>query len=171
MSPRTSFRAIALRRLGSASAAEIQGTVQETAYLRGTRGTYFHGWYRTFILQVMKKLEQADYLKSQPAKNEKNEEVPLYRLRLEKIFWKPGDGESVKADVIKRRSYKEQAPRPNEFFQRLYKRDFAKMKRLRGEDHTGQLNTDQRIDREAKFREGEISALFCSPTMELGIDS
>ena len=91
MSPRTSFRAIALRRLGSASAAEIQGTVQETAYLRGTRGTYFHGWYRTFILQVMKKLEQADYLKSQPARNEKNEEVPLYRLRLEKVIWKPGN--------------------------------------------------------------------------------
>ena len=126
--------------------------------------------YRNFILQVMKKLEQADYLKSQPARNEKNEEVPLYRLRLEKVIWKPGDAKSVKADVIKRRSYKEQAPRPNEFFQSLYKRDFAKMKRLRGEDHTGQLNTEQRIDREAKFREGEISALFCSPTMELGID-
>lgn len=126
--------------------------------------------YRTFILQVMRKLEQADYLKSQLARNEKNEEVPLYRLRLEKIIWKAGDGKTVKADVIKRRSYKEQAPRANEFFQNLYKRDFAKMKRLRGEDHTGQLNTDQRIDRENKFREGDISALFCSPTMELGID-
>ncbi len=126
--------------------------------------------YREFILGVMAKLEQADYLKSQTARNELNEEVPIYRLRLEKILWKAGDRETVKADVIKQRSYKAQAPRPNGFFQELYLRDFSKMKRLRGEDHTGQLGTDMRIERENKFREGDISALFCSPTMELGID-
>jgi len=126
--------------------------------------------YRAFIERLMSMLEQADFLKSQLARNEKNEDVPVYRLRLEKIIWKPGDGRTVKADVIKQRSYKEQAPRPNMFFQALYMRDFAKVKRLRGEDHTGQLNTDVRIEREDLFREGKISALFCSPTMELGID-
>lgn len=125
--------------------------------------------YRELILQVMKKLEEADYLKSQPAKSEKNEDVPIYRLRLEKIIWKVGDG-SVKADLIKQRTYKDQTPKPNEFFRALYQRDFAKVKRLRGEDHTGQLSTDLRIERESLFREGKISALFCSPTMELGID-
>ena len=126
--------------------------------------------YRIFIERLMAMLEQADYLKSQLARNEKNEDVPVYRLRLEKIVWKLGDRKTVKADVIKQRSYKEQAPRPNFFFQSLYLRDFAKVKRLRGEDHTGQLNTDVRIEREELFREGKISALFCSPTMELGID-
>jgi hypothetical protein len=126
--------------------------------------------YRTFIERLMAMLEQADFLKSQVARNAKNEEVPVYRLRLEKIVWKLGDGETVKADVIKQRSYKNQAPRPNLFFRSLYSRDFAKVKRLRGEDHTGQLSTDVRIEREDQFREGKISALFCSPTMELGID-
>lgn len=126
--------------------------------------------YREFILKLMALLEDADYLKSQRAKNDKNEEVPIYRLRLEKIIWKVGDGETVKADVIKQRSYKDQAPKPNQFFRTLYQRDFAKMKRLRGEDHTGQLGTEVRIQREDEFREGQISALFCSPTMELGID-
>ncbi len=125
--------------------------------------------YKDMILQVMEKLEQADYLKSQIAKSEKNEDVPIYRLRLEKIIWKRGDG-TVKADLIKQRTYKDQAPKPNEFFRGLYQRDFAKAKRLRGEDHTGQLSTDLRIEREGLFREGKISALFCSPTMELGID-
>jgi len=125
--------------------------------------------YRELILQVMKKLEEADYLKSQIAKSEKNEDVPIYRLRLEKIIWKLGDG-TVKADLIKQRTYKDQAPKPNEFFRTLYQRDFAKVKRLRGEDHTGQLSTDLRIEREVLFREGKVSALFCSPTMELGID-
>ena len=115
-------------------------------------------------------LEGADYLKSQKARTEKNEEIPVYRLRLDKIIWCLGDGETMKPDAIKQRSYKNLAPRPNQFFQTLYQRDFAQMKRLRGEDHTGQLQTDVRIEREDLFREGKVSALFCSPTMELGID-
>lgn len=125
--------------------------------------------YRDLILQVMAKLEQADYLKSQTAKSEKNEDVPIYRLRLEKIIWRLGDG-TVKADLIKQRTYRDQAPQPNKFFRGLYQRDFAKVKRFRGDDHTGQLSTELRIERESLFREGKISALFCSPTMELGID-
>ena len=127
--------------------------------------------YKVFIHKLMRKLEEADYLKSQVARSEKNEEVPIYRLRIEKILWKLGDGETVKADLIKRRSYREQAPRPNEFFREIYQRDLSLTKRLRGEDHTGQLaNPEIRIQREDDFREGKINALFCSPTMELGID-
>ena len=64
--------------------------------------------YRAFIFQLMKMLEDADYLKSQTARSERNEEVPIYRLKIEKILWRLGDGESVKADIIKRRSYKDQ---------------------------------------------------------------
>ncbi len=144
--------------------------------------------YRELILQTMDMLEQADYLKSFPARSEKNEEVKIYRLRLESVIWKVGDGVTVKADVIKRRSYKELTPKPNEFFQNLYRRDFSVMKRFRGEDHTGQLNTETRLDREDRFRaewyldeartkldetkirSQSVSALFCSPTMELGVD-
>lgn len=126
--------------------------------------------YRNFILELMDRLEQADYLKSQPARNEKNEAISIYQLKIEKIIWRLGDGNTVKADVIKRRSYRQQSPQPNEFFREMYRRDFSTTKRLRGEDHTGQLGTDIRIEREDQFKAGEISALFCSPTMELGID-
>lgn len=144
--------------------------------------------YRDMIKQVMAMLEEADYLKSFPARTETNEEVKIYRLRLEKIIWKEGDGATVRADTIKQRSYKDRTPKPNDFFKSLYLRDFASTKRLRGEDHTGQLNTDARLDREERFRaewyldeaklnpdearirSESISALFCSPTMELGVD-
>ncbi len=144
--------------------------------------------YRDFILQTMDMLEQADFLRSFPARSEKNEDIKIYRLRLESVIWKLGDKVSVKADVIKRRSYKELEPRPNEFFQNLYLRDFSTMKRFRGEDHTGQLNTETRLEREDRFRAEwyldeartkpdetkirtqSVSALFCSPTMELGVD-
>lgn len=126
--------------------------------------------YRDFILKLMALLEGADYLKSQKARAEKNEEISVYRLRLDRIIWAIGDGETLMPDAIKQRSYKELTAEPNRFFQALYRRDFAQMKRLRGEDHTGQLQTDARQEREGLFREGKISALFCSPTMELGID-
>lgn len=144
--------------------------------------------YGVFIRTLLKKLEGADYLASQSAKGENNESITLYRLRIEKILWRPGDLETVKADLIKRRSYKQQAPKPNRFFQDLYQRDFAAAKRLRAEDHTGQLGVAERRDREERFRaewfldpeksipdlprirSQSISALFCSPTMELGID-
>jgi superfamily II DNA or RNA helicase len=143
--------------------------------------------YKAFILLLMRKLEAADYLVEQTARNEKNEEVPVFRLRIDKILWRLGDGENVKPDPIKRRAYKQQTPRPNEFFRDMY-RDFAPSKRLRAEDHTGHVKSEDRADREdrfradwfldekktqpdhAKIRTKSISALFCSPTMELGID-
>ncbi|MEZ4644858.1 MAG: helicase-related protein [Chloroflexota bacterium] len=126
--------------------------------------------YRDFILKLMALLEDADYLKSQTARTAKNEEISVYRLRLDKLIWQMGDSKTMQPDAIKQRSYKNLSPQPNTFFQTLYQRDFAQMKRLRGEDHTGQLQTETRIQREELFREGLVSALFCSPTMELGID-
>jgi len=66
----------------------------------------------------MSKIEAADYLFKQTARSRANVEVPVYRLRIEKIVWRLGDGETVKSDVIKRRSYKELDPKPNLFFRR-----------------------------------------------------
>lgn len=144
--------------------------------------------YRDYILLLMRKLKDADYLSEQTARSAANEDVPVFRLRIEKLLWRAGDGETVKPDVIKRRSYKDQRPAPNTFFRDLYRRDFSQGKRLRAEDHTGQLNVEARQDREerfraewfldpaktrpdeAKIRSDSISALFCSPTMELGVD-
>ena len=144
--------------------------------------------YRDFMLRLMRKLKDADYLFEETARNANNEEVPVFRLRIEKILWKLGDGETVRPDPIKRRSYKDQKPTPNTFFGDIYRRDFTESKRLAAEDHTGQLGVDARQDREDRFRADwyldesrkvldeskirseSISALFCSPTMELGVD-
>ena len=144
--------------------------------------------YRNFILRLMRKLKDADYLFEETAKNANNEEVPVFRLRIEKILWKLGDGETVRSDPIKRRSYKDQKPTPNAFFRKIYRQDFFESKRLAAADHTGQLGVAARQDRENRFRADwyldesrkvldesrirseSISALFCSPTMELGVD-
>lgn len=58
----------------------------------------------------------------------------------------------------------------NKFFQNLYRRNANSIKNLEGREHTGQVTNDNRSKREEEFRSGKIAALFCSPTMELGID-
>ncbi|MBF0238118.1 MAG: DEAD/DEAH box helicase [SAR324 cluster bacterium] len=126
--------------------------------------------YKDFMKQFLETLESAGFLISRTAKNLENEETRIYQLRLDKILWKKGDHKMVQVDVVKQRSYKEITVKPNRFFQTVYLTNFSSMKKLYGQDHTGQLNSEDRIDREEKFRDGTISALFCSPTMELGID-
>ncbi len=108
--------------------------------------------YREFILQLMSKLTEADYLQEQTARSAQNDEFPSTGSASRSWSGSWGDGQTVKPDVIKRRSYMDQTPKPNEFFRDLYSRDFARGKRLRAEDHTGQLGVDDRLDREDRFR-------------------
>ncbi len=41
---------------------------------------------------------------------------------------------------------------------------------LEAREHTAQVPYEQRLDREERFRSGKLPVLFCSPTMELGVD-
>lgn len=143
--------------------------------------------YQDFIEALLVALEhKAGYLRSDEAKNREGNSTRLYQLRLSELIWKPGDATTVRADAVKLRAYKELKLRPNSFFQKVYHRDYGAGKLLVAADHTGQLNYKDKKDREERFRaewktkdgrddENEIrrrsiSSLFCSPTMELGID-
>jgi len=126
--------------------------------------------YSEFIYQLLDFLAQAGWLIRKPAKADSGEEISIYQLRVDTIIWKKGDGKTITPDLIKNRSYKPLTPKVNEYFKRFYKIDFNKIKPLEGREHTGQINSQKRRDREKEFREGKIGVLFCSPTMELGID-
>jgi hypothetical protein len=143
--------------------------------------------YDDFITKLLNALEhKAGYLISTEAKNRNNQPTRLYQLRLTEVIWKPGDGQIVRADAVKVRGYKSISPRPNRFFQKVYSRDYSAGKLLIAADHTGQLGYADKQDREERFRaewngsdgrpddsrirRESFSALFCSPTMELGID-
>lgn len=126
--------------------------------------------YIEFLRSFLGKLGEAGYLRITTAKNARHEPTSLYQLELQQILWLPGDRQTVRPDAVKLRAYKDITLRPNPFFQDLYALDLGSRKRLRGADHTGQLQAEDRIQREEQFRQGDISALFCSPTMELGID-
>ena len=89
--------------------------------------------------------------------------------------WSAGDGNPTPPDPVRSRSLHLRRDIPgmrqaNSYFASLYK-DYAR--HLRGmvaAEHTGQVATEAREEREERFRRGELPALFCSPTMELGVD-
>lgn len=126
--------------------------------------------YIGYINALCGLLRKGNFLKHEPIRGS-NGEVNGYQLRADKIIWKLGDGKTNPGDVIRLSNYADVEFKPNEFFHQLYQIDFSQyQKPIVGREHTGQLSSDDRIEREDQFRKGEISALFCSPTMELGVD-
>jgi len=126
--------------------------------------------YSEFMSSLMDCLTRESYLKSFPAKNTKNEATKIYQLNIINITWNPGNKISIPEDLITNRSYKKNELKPNKFFQKVYELDFAAIKKLYSGDHTGQLSNEERKICEKNFKSGDLSVLYCSPTMELGID-
>jgi len=126
--------------------------------------------YNDFTYKLLDFLSEAGWLVKKPAKSASNEVMSIYQLKVDNILWHNGDGESLIPDLIKNRSYKPLKTKPNKYFQRFYKTNFHDIKPIEGREHTGQISSEKRKQREEEFREGKIGALFCSPTMELGID-
>lgn len=145
--------------------------------------------YAVLQAALLDALVNCGYIVAEEVKDADNKKTHVYRLVLETVLWKLGDGKSVRRDNVKQRGYGDFESKPNHFFRDLYRTDFGSLKNLAGADHTGQLNNDDRLDREERFRaewmikNGDkeepdmrqinarsLSALFCSPTMELGID-
>ena len=126
--------------------------------------------YNSLIKKLLALLENAGWLKSTPVQNREGADSTIYQLAVDKIIWKLGDGDSIIPDLVKNRSYKLVQQKPNSYFREIYRTDFTTLKKYLGREHTGQINNEDRQEREDQFREGHISSLFCSPTMELGID-
>lgn len=123
-----------------------------------------------FMVKVYDIMESAKILHAIEVSGTKGS-VLGYRLRLDQVIWKLGDGEKVEMDKVRINSLEDLEIAPNTYFQNYYKINYASLnKNIYGAEHTGQLPSKDRQQREVDFRSGEISALFCSPTMELGID-
>ncbi len=58
----------------------------------------------------------------------------------------------------------------NEFFKEYYSTIALTTHKIYAREHTAQVSYEERKKRETAFREGTLPILYCSPTMELGID-
>lgn len=82
-----------------------------------------------------------------------------------------GDEKSIRTDLTRIRTIGDEIIyTPNKYFQNFYKNIPLSSINLEAKDHTGQVPKDVREERERQFRNGEFPVLYCSPTMELGID-
>ena len=58
----------------------------------------------------------------------------------------------------------------NRYFVECYRRFVDLNCVLEAREHTAQVTAEDRQERESRFRDGDLPLLFCSPTMELGVD-
>lgn len=98
------------------------------------------------------------------------DDVPGYQIPASAMVWKAGDGTAGFVDPIRVPRAPEEGRRTNDFFVRFYRTIAEDAKGLIAHEHTAQVPSDVREEREAEFREARLPVLFCSPTMELGVD-
>ena len=100
----------------------------------------------------------------------KPSDVPGYQLPAAALIWKAGDGKRAFHDPIRIPREPKDGIRPNRFFRDYYETvaDFGR--KLEAREHTAQVPGDVREQREEAFRKGDLPILYCSPTMELGVD-
>ncbi len=97
-------------------------------------------------------------------------EVPGYQINADALRWLPAQGEIRPLDRTRLLEVGEIPPEVNRYFVECY-RSFVDLKCvLEAREHTAQVTAEDREDREDRFRTGDLPLLFCSPTMELGVD-
>ncbi|MGW9593631.1 protein kinase domain-containing protein [Streptomyces chartreusis] len=93
-----------------------------------------------------------------------------YRVSAAALIWKAGNGERGAVDPLARTYSSGEGPRVNPFFRDLYRTAAAELAGLYAREHTAQVLPEDRLEREEQFRKAELPLLYCSPTMELGVD-
>ena len=93
-----------------------------------------------------------------------------YQLDAAVMVWKAGDGAEAIHDPFRVRHSGTRKARPNPFFVEMYRSAVKRGMELSAREHTAQVPAQKREEREELFRSAELPVLYCSPTMELGVD-
>lgn len=98
------------------------------------------------------------------------DEVHGYRLPASAIVWMEGEGTKPFRDPIRVPGESEVGGRTNPFFVNFYRSLASELAGFEAREHTAQVPYEDRLIREDRFRKAELPILYCSPTMELGVD-
>ncbi|MDF5732750.1 MAG: hypothetical protein PUP92_33355 [Rhizonema sp. PD38] len=86
------------------------------------------------------------------------------QLRIDSLLWKATNNNEIPADPLTSRRLQgdEKASVPiNKFFQQFYQTNARQIQTMEGREHTGQVRNKARQEREEKFRQGQLAALWC----------
>lgn len=97
-------------------------------------------------------------------------DVSGYQLNASALIWRAGDGSKAFHDHIRVPRAPAEGLRTNPFFKGFYRSEIGDLKMLEAREHTAQVPGDERERREQRFREASLPVMYCSPTMELGVD-
>ncbi len=93
-----------------------------------------------------------------------------YQIPASALVWKCGDGEKAFHDPISVPRLPDGGGRTNPFFVEFYQTTASKLLGMEAHEHTAQVPSQVREEREHQFRSAALPILYCSPTMELGVD-
>ncbi|RNL87539.1 protein kinase domain-containing protein [Halostreptopolyspora alba] len=96
--------------------------------------------------------------------------VTGYQVNSGALLWRAGDGTTGAHDPLTRTYAAGGGPRVNPFFRDLYRETARGLTGLRAKEHTAQVEQPKREQREKEFAEAKLRLMYCSPTMELGVD-
>lgn len=156
LSPRGGFGLYLRRRLDFTKIKANNGVIEET---------------KKVILDLLENLRIAGLVVvvAEPRKD-KEDDVPGYQLPASVMVWLAGDGKRAFYDPIRVPKESSEGGRTNPFFVEFYQTVAHTLQGLEAREHTAQVPYDLRTEREQMFREAELPILYCSPTMELGVD-
>jgi very-short-patch-repair endonuclease len=111
----------------------------------------------------------------QPVIETKTSEGPDlgYQIPASALRWKAAPGTESARDLVRVPYSGAEERRPSPFFVAFYQTVAAALSGLEAREHTAQVGAPEREVREKRFRGDAppaLPVLFCSPTMELGID-
>jgi ATP-dependent helicase YprA (DUF1998 family) len=95
---------------------------------------------------------------------------PVYQVDAGVLCWRAGDGKRAAHDPVRVPHVPDEGLRTNPYFVQLYRGDQRPLAHLKAQEHTAQIHSDERKLREQAFTEARLPVMFCSPTMELGVD-
>jgi len=121
------------------------------------------------IEQLLEGLSRAGLVEMVVEPRQKHEK-PGYQLPASAIIWSVGDGTRAFHDPIRVPRAPQHGRYVNPFFRHYYQNGAKRLQRIQAREHTAQVPNEIRMEREEAFREGELPILYCSPTMELGVD-
>jgi len=124
----------------------------------------------TLIDQILNSLRIAGLVEKVVDEKDDVGHKPGYQLLASGMIWKAGDGKIAFHDPIRVPRMPEGGGKTNEFFVNFYKTVEKQILGIEAREHTAQVPSTERESREERFRNGDLPILYCSPTMELGID-